>query len=100
MPFDSKKHHRRSIRMPKYDYSQPGSYFVTICTQYRRCIYGEITAGAMQLNAAGRVVTQWWMESAKKFPLLELDEFIVMPNHFHGIAKILDAEDTRPSLDQ
>jgi hypothetical protein len=56
MGYDPEKHHRRSIRLKEYDYAQPGAYFVTICTQNRECMYGEIVDGEMRLNDAGRMV--------------------------------------------
>jgi putative transposase len=90
MSYDPEKHHRRSIRLRGYDYSAPGKYFVTIRVQQRKCLYGEISNSEMNLNAAGNMVEKWWQELAHKFPLVELDEHITMPNHFHGIIAIVD----------
>ncbi len=90
MAYDPQKHNRRSIRLRGYDYSLPGKYFVTICVQQRRCLFGEIINGEMNLNDAGRMVEKWWQELARKFPLVDLDEHITMPNHFHGIIEIVD----------
>ncbi len=90
MKFDPDVQHRRSIRLQRYDYSCAGAYFVTICTQNRECLFGEMVDGAMRLNAAGKVVEQCWQEIPTHFPHVELDEFVVMPNHVHGILAIGD----------
>ena len=90
MPFDPQKHHRRSIRLHGYDYSQSGAYFFTIVTQGKACLFGEIKDGKVLLNEAGKVILSWWYELPKKFPNIKLDTFIVMPNHFHGIIIIDD----------
>lgn len=87
--FDPQKHHRRSIRLKGYDYSSEGAYYVTIVAQGRDCLFGEIVDGEMRLNEAGEMVVRWWNELPNKFPNIELGEFIVMPNHFHGIIFIM-----------
>ena len=76
---------RRSPRLKAHDYAAPGAYFVTIVTQDRCCLFGEITDGAVQLNGAGEAVKDCWLELKKKFTTVLTDEFVVMPNHFHGI---------------
>lgn len=76
---------RRSIRLKGYDYSQSGMYFITICTQSRRCLFGEIFDGEMKCNAFGQIVKSQWHELSKRFVNIKFDEFIVMPNHIHGI---------------
>ena len=86
--YDPHRHHRRSIRLRGYDYSQAGAYFITICTQDRTCLFGDVVGGEMRLNDAGRMVEQWWCEINRKFPWVETDEHIIMPNHFHGIIVI------------
>ncbi|MDO9081526.1 MAG: transposase [Desulfuromonadales bacterium] len=88
MKFDPDVQHRRSIRLQRYDYSSAGAYFVTICTQNRECLFGEMEDGAMRLNDAGKVAEQCWQEIPGHFPQVELDEFVVMPNHVHGILVI------------
>jgi len=98
MPYDPEKHHRRSIRLRGYDYSSPGKYFVTICVQHRKCLYGEVINGEMNLNDAGRMVEKWWRELANKFPLVDLDEHVTMPNHFHGIIVIVDRREREKDL--
>lgn len=79
---------RRSIRLPGYDYSQAGYYFVTICCYQRKCLLGEIINGTMRLNQYGEIVQKEWLKSAVIRTEISLDEFIVMPNHFHGIVII------------
>ncbi|GJQ53242.1 MAG: hypothetical protein HKUEN02_20890 [Anaerolineaceae bacterium] len=87
--FDPQKHHRRSIRLKGFDYSSEGAYYVTIVAQGRECLFGEVVDGEMKLNEAGEMVVKWWNELTNKFPNIELGEFIVMPNHFHGIIFIM-----------
>ncbi|MBI3610960.1 MAG: transposase [Nitrospirae bacterium] len=87
-PYNPEIHHRRSVRLKGYDYSLVGAYFVTICTQNRECVFGKITDGKMEPNDAGRRVARWWAELNHKFPTIQTDESIVMPNHFHGIVII------------
>jgi REP element-mobilizing transposase RayT len=88
MPFDPQRHHRRSIRLKGYDYSQAGAYFVTICAQNRECLFGEIVDGEMRLNGQGEIVIACWDNLPCHFPHIELDAFVVMPNHVHGIIVI------------
>ncbi|MBC7359126.1 MAG: hypothetical protein H5U10_11370 [Desulfacinum sp.] len=80
--------HRRSIRLKGHDYSQAGAYFVTLCTHGRACVFGEIVDGQMRLNDAGRIVADEWMKTAFIRNEIALDEWVVMPNHFHGIVWI------------
>ena len=84
-------HHRRSVRLKDYDYSQEGAYFVTICAYGRECLFGDIGEGEMVLNGAGEMLRKWWNEIAVKFGDIELDESVIMPNHFHGIVVIVEA---------
>ena len=90
MPFDPQKHHRRSIRLKGYDYTQPGAYFVTVVTHGRECLFGEIVDREMRLNEAGRMVEQCWLDIPSHFPHVELDAFVIMPNHVHGILWIVE----------
>jgi len=85
MKYHPDKHHRRSIRLQGYDYSQPGAYFITLCTQNRECLFGEILNGEMRLNEFGKIAHQCWLEIPQHFPHVQLDEFVVMPDHIHGI---------------
>ncbi|MDF5723751.1 MAG: hypothetical protein PUP91_25460 [Rhizonema sp. PD37] len=85
MKYNPNIHHRRSIRLKGYDYSQPGAYFITICTHQRECLFGEILNGQMQLNNFGRIIQLHWGNLQKHHLHIKLDEFVVMPNHLHGI---------------
>jgi REP element-mobilizing transposase RayT len=87
---DPDKHHRRSIRLEGYDYSQGGAYFVTLCTQGRQPLFGQVVGERMILNPTGTVVEQCWRWLGKRHSHVELDEWIVMPNHLHGIIAIHD----------
>jgi REP element-mobilizing transposase RayT len=83
MAYDPEKHHRRSIRLPQYDYSQSGVYFVTICTHEHECMLGEIVDGVMILHDWGIVANQFWDEVAVHFPGIAIDAHVIMPNHTH-----------------
>ncbi|MDO9614950.1 MAG: hypothetical protein Q7J86_10575 [Bacteroidota bacterium] len=92
MAYNPKIHHRRSIRLKGYDYSQAGLYFITICVQNRVCMFGEIVDGEqidspqeMILNDAGKMVENWYHELENKYPDIKCHEYVVMPNHFHCI---------------
>jgi putative transposase len=76
---------RRPLRLPHYDYSTAGFYFLTICTHGRECLFGEVIGEARHLNAAGEVVAATWNSLPGRFPTIVIDVSIVMPNHFHGI---------------
>jgi len=91
MSYNRDKHHRRSLRLSGYDYSQNGAYFVTVCTQNRECLFGKIENGEMRLNDTGRMVCQCWQDIPLHFPNVLNDGFVVMPNHFHGILFIVGA---------
>ncbi len=78
-------HHRRTIRARGYDYSQPGSYVVTICTWEREFFLGEVVDGEMQVNEVGALVLNVWNGLPDRFAGVALDAFVVMPNHVHGI---------------
>ena len=88
MTYNPDIHHRRSIRLKGYDYSQAGMYFVTICVQNGECIFGDIVDGKMILNAAGQMIENEWINMKIKYPYVQLHEYVVMPNHFHGIIEI------------
>lgn len=90
MQYDPERHHRRSIRLQGYDYTRAGAYFVTICTQNREHLFGEVVTGEMRLNEMGRIVAETWRWLATQYDYVELDEWIVMPNHLHGIIVITD----------
>jgi len=85
-------HNRRSIRLTHYDYTQAGTYFVTICTHERSCTLGTIADEEMILSAWGNVAQSCWDAIPSHFPIVELDAFVVMPNHVHGIIVIVDVD--------
>jgi putative transposase len=88
MPYNPNKHHRRSIRLKGYDYSQAGLYFVTICTRNREYLFGNTRDGEMILNDMGKIADECWLEIPTHFPDAILHEYIVMPNHVHGIIEL------------
>jgi REP element-mobilizing transposase RayT len=91
MNYNPEKHHRRSIRLKGYNYTREGAYYFTICCHQRRCLLGEIKDGFMHLNLVGATVKAVWESFPRHFPLIELDAFVVMPNHVHGIIVIIDS---------
>ena len=92
MAFDPRIHHRRSIRRPDYDYSADGGYFVTICAHNRSCLFGAVVNGRVMLSDAGRMIGSVWQDLPNHCPGIELDEFIVMPNHVHGVIHLRDPD--------
>lgn len=90
MAYNSNIRHRRSIRLKGYDYSQAGLYFITICCADRICRFGKIENGKMILNEYGQIAHNEWMKTPELRSQTELDAFIVIPNHIHGILKIND----------
>jgi len=85
---DRSFHHRRNLRLPEFDYSHPGAYFVTIVTQNRKPFFGSIANGEMILNEMGKIIADLWVAIPVHFPNVEPGEFVVMPNHIHGIIVI------------
>ena len=100
MKYDPKIHHRHSIRVPGYDYSQAGYYFITCTTHDRQNLLGEIIDGKMIENRYGRIVHQTWRDLRNHYPEIELDEFCVMPNHVHGIIVIKSTDQPRHPLSE
>lgn len=88
MKYNPDIHHRKSIRLRGYDYTQAGLYFVTICTHDRMPLLGDIVDAEIRLNEAGLMVEKCWRAIPEHFPSATLDEFIVMPNHVHGIIAV------------
>lgn len=84
------EHDRQTIRLRGFDYSQPGAYFLTFCTSERAYLFGGIRGKEMRLNDLGRVALECWNEIPVHFPFVDLDEFVIMPNHMHGILWIRD----------
>jgi len=81
---------RKSPRLQGYDYTQNGAYFVTICTHKRQCLFGEISGAEIEMNTTGCIAQTCWEQIPTHFPKAELDAFVVMPNHVHGILLIID----------
>ena len=92
MSYDPEIHHRRSIRLKEYDYSQDGFYFITICVHGRIPLFGNIVDDMMQLNDAGRMVEKEYLQLPDKYPHVVCHEYVVMPNHFHCIIGISDMD--------
>jgi REP element-mobilizing transposase RayT len=92
MKYDPQKHHRRSIRLKGHDYTQPGAYFVTICAYQRMHVFGEVENGEMILNETGKIARDEWFKTAeiRSYVNLYENEFVIMPNHGHGIIWIVD----------
>jgi len=91
-------HNRQSIRLKNYDYSQPGYYFITVCAKNMKRIFGDITVGAgpcagpiMKLNDVGKMIQTVWHEIPEYYPGVDIDAFVVMPNHVHGIIHLMEA---------
>lgn len=95
MKYNPDYHHRQSIRLKGYDYRQAGAYYVTICCYQKICFLGEIINGIMKPNFAGETAAAVWYNLPRHFPFLELDAFVVMPNHFHGIIVINQHENNK-----
>ena len=86
MPYNPDTHRRRSIRLKGYDYTQAGAYFVTICAYQRECLFGQLENGLVVSSHYGRIAERCWKVLPRDFPRVELDVFVVMPNHLHGIS--------------
>jgi putative transposase len=97
MRYDPLRHHRRSIRLREYDYALAGSFFITICTHERECLFGDVEDDEVQLNELGRIARDEWDRSAKVRRELETGGFVVMPNHIHGIVHIMSLSDVGAS---
>lgn len=80
--------HRRSIRIPTYDYATPGVYYVTIVVQHRACILGSVVDGTVQLSHFGQAVDCWWGNISVHFPTAQHDAYVIMPNHLHGLLRL------------
>ncbi len=97
MKYNPQFHRRRSIRLPDYDYSQPGAYFITMVKYQRECLFGEIVNGEMQYSAMGHIAEKHWRLIPEHFPQVELGAYVIMPNHVHGIMIIHDRSDADAS---
>jgi putative transposase len=97
MPNDPRPR-RRSLRLPGYDYSQAGAYFITACTQNRIMLFGEVIDDDVRLNEMGTIVQQTWDHLPTHYHGIDLDAFIVMPNHVHGIIILADQSERRHAI--
>jgi putative transposase len=86
-------HRRKSIRLKEYDYSQPGEYFITICTYDKKCVLGEEIEEKIRLSPIGEIAKKCLEEIHEHFPEVGLDEYVIMPNHVHGIIIITESRD-------
>jgi len=84
MPYPGQQR-RNSLRYPGYDYAQPGSVFVTVCTAGKQCLFGQVVDGEMRHSPAGVEAVRFWQAIPDHFPGVALDVFVVMPDHLHGI---------------
>lgn len=91
-----KSHHRRSIRLPNYDYTQPGAYFITLCTWQQIWLFGKIINGDMHLNKTGEIVIVQWQQLENHYPNVHFAQVVIMPNHLHGIITIQEGATRSP----
>jgi REP element-mobilizing transposase RayT len=98
MAFNPDFHRRKSIRLPNYNYSRHGAYFITVCTQNREQMFGHIMGEEMHLNNTGQIIQQVWDELQVFYPNIGTDEFIIMPDHIHGIIMVGAAPCGRPDV--
>ena len=96
--YDPERHHRHSIRLPRYDYSSDGLYFVTICCWQKECILGEVTGDEVSLSDAGQIVEKCWLELPSRFASVDAGIYVVMPNHMHGVLRIANDGEDCPAL--
>ncbi len=96
MPYNPKIHHRRTTRLQTWDYSWGWWYYITICTHNRTCLFGEVVGDEMRLNAFGEIVKEEWLKTVSIRPEVELDDYVIMPNHLHGIIILNDPNQPIP----
>ena len=89
---------RQSLRLREYDYSTPGAYFITICLQNRRCLFGSMVSDEMHLSDAGLMVRDSWLQVPRFYPPCSTDEYVVMPNHLHAILWLGDMKPTEDGV--
>jgi len=93
MGYNPDIHHRRSVRLLDYDYRCAGAYYVTICAFQREFLFGEVSDGEVRLTRFGEIVREEWLNTAVLRPNVDLDAFVVMPNHFHAVIFMLHGDD-------
>ncbi|MCX6135269.1 MAG: hypothetical protein NTU47_15805 [Ignavibacteriales bacterium] len=98
MYYSPMRNHRRSIRLRGFDYTQAGGYYVTLCVKDRKPLLGEISQGGIRLSTIGEIVKGCWEEIPGHFPHATLDQFVIMPDHMHGIIVLVDQVGTRPAV--
>ncbi len=89
---------RRSRRLRGFNYAAPALYFVTLCTQGKRCLFGEIVDGKEHHSEAGAMVLSWWGKIPEAFPHVRVHEVVLMPNHLHGVVRFLEASAGGPPV--
>jgi len=92
--YNPKIHHRKSIRLKGYDYSRAGLYYITICVQNRKHLFGRVENKKMIFSEAGEMIENQWLALTQRFPKIQLHEYIIMPNHFHSILEIIGTKTT------
>ena len=95
---DAPKRRHHSIRLQGYDYTRQGAYFVTICTRNRECLLGDIVEGRMHLSEAGRLAQAVWEDLPHHYPHVQIDVWVIMPNHMHGIIILTEAQATEDDM--
>jgi putative transposase len=90
MEYNQKPRYRHVIRLKDYDYSQPGGYFITICTKNRSCLFGAVESDRVILNQYGEIIQISWLALPEHYHNVQLDIFVIMPNHIHGIIFLTD----------
>ena len=98
MPYDPSIHHRKSIRLKDYDYAESGLYFFTVCCHEKKALLGHIENGEIKLNELGEIVHETWLDLPNHYAEIGLDEFIIMPNHIHGIVIMKSSSAKRHAL--
>jgi REP element-mobilizing transposase RayT len=89
---------RWKLRLPDFDYRQPGSYFVTICTHDRQCVLGDVVGEQMCLSSSGEIIRTLWQSLPERHEGVSLDEFVVMPNHLHAIVELAESDASLPLI--
>ena len=98
MPYENSKLDRKSIRLPNYDYTQDGAYFISLVTHNRECLLSDVVDGQLELRTIGKIVNDVWKSIPLHFPQASVDHFVIMPNHIHGIITIVGARHKVSSL--
>ncbi len=98
--YNPEVHKRRSIRLQDYDYTQDGMYFITICCHQKLHYFGEVLNYEMHLNDLGEIAKEYWLAIPQHFPKVQLHEFVIMPNHIHGIIEFVGAKNFSPNIEK